>query len=179
MNETALFSHLVNVRTLPKRGRRERFEADRAVCGKIAEEYDLIGVDTFEARAEIAPWKGRGVRVRGQIEASLTQPCAATGEALTVVMDESFEAVFVPEDSRLAKPRLSDDGELMLDAEGADPPEVFSGDSLDLADIWLEQFALNLNPFARLEGVTLELQADNTADEPENPFAVLASLKRD
>jgi uncharacterized metal-binding protein YceD (DUF177 family) len=177
MSEEQPFSHPVNVRTLPKKGRRERYEAPDSVCAKIAAAYDLIGVAVFAAKAEIAPWKGRGVRVRGEIIASLSQPCAATSEPLDVAMNETFEATYVPEGSRLTKPRLNEVGEMVLDAEGEDPPEVFTGDSLDLANIWLEQFALCLDPFARVEGASpLESITD---DEPakENPFAALAALK--
>lgn len=179
MSQEQPFSHPVNVRTLPKKGRRERYEAPQAVRAGIAEAYDLISVTAFAARAEIVPWKGRGVRVQGEITADLTQPCAATSEPLDVAMSETFEATYVPEGSRLIKPQLNDMGEMVLNAEGEDPPEVFTGDSLDLAEIWLEQFALTLDPFARVEGASLPESAADEEPANENPFAALAVLKGD
>ncbi|MEL6750944.1 MAG: DUF177 domain-containing protein [Pseudomonadota bacterium] len=172
------FTQPVNVRTLPKKGRREAFSASTDEATAIAMLYDLDAVETFVCRAEIAPWKGRGVRVRGTVEASIVQPCAITAEPLHRKVNEEFEALYVPEGSRLARPDALVNGELVLDAEGADPPEVFTGDSLDMAEIWLEHFALGLDPFARADDAELEAPEPPTDDAP-NPFAALAALKRD
>ena len=172
------FSRPVNVRTLPKKGRRESFEANATEASAIAELYDLHAVETFTCRAEIAPWKGRGVRVRGRVDATTVQPCAITTDPLRRSISETFEALYVPEGSRLARPDALVDGELVLSAEGDDPPETFTGDSLDLAEIWLEHFALGLDPFARIEGATLDAEPLDAEENP-SPFAALAALKRD
>ncbi len=140
------------MKTLPRKGARERFEASSDVRDAISQAYDLESVTAFLATAEITHWKARGFRISGQVDAVVVQPCAVSGEPLEVVVCEPVDATYVPTGSPLAKPRLDDAGELIFDAEGNDIPDEFDGTILDLADVWLEHFALGLDPFARIEG---------------------------
>ena len=174
------FSRLVNVRTLPKRGRRERFAADEHECAAVAERFDLIAVDSLTAEAEIRPWRAGGVRVTGHVSARMSQPCAITADLIDTSLDEPFEVLLVPETSALARPATDPGGEILLDPDGDDPPDTFAGDSIDLADIWLEHMALGIDPFARARGATFEASAKGSVDEEHpSPFAALAALKRD
>ncbi|MDA8870256.1 DUF177 domain-containing protein [Rhizobiaceae bacterium] len=175
MSDEPAFTYPVNVRTLAKLGRRERYIAETPVMVAIAAEYDLFGVSHFEATMLVQPWKSRGVRMEGTVRATVEQPCAATGEPLTQSVDEQFERLFVPEGSRLAKPQLDEAGEMVLDPEGDDAPEAFTGDSLDLAAVWLEHFGLGLDPFARADDVPKTQAA--AAESRPSPFAALAALK--
>ena len=171
------FTLPINVRTLPKKGQNVPYLADNDVRAHIAQTYDLISVESFKAHAVLAPWKRDGVEVRGTIDVQLTQPCAISGEPLSVRVQEDLEALFVPEGSRLSKPRKDDEGELIFDVEGDDLPDTFTGDSIDVAAVWLEFFGLGLDPFARIEGAELDV---GLIDDPEDsPFAALAALKQD
>ncbi len=173
------FSHPINVKTLPRKGARERYEAPPEIRDAIASAYDVDAVSSFIASAEISHWKARGFRISGQVDALVIQPCAVTGEPLEVTVSEAVDATLVPTGSPLAKPRLDDAGELIFDAEGDDIPDEFDGTILDLADIWLEHFALGLDPFARAEGAEFESDTDEVNNGKASPFAVLAALKRD
>ena len=174
------FSEPVNVRRLPKKGERLQLSLTDDVKKHLLSEYDLLGVDQFHCEAIVSPWKKNGVRVEGRVTAQLTQPCAVTGEPLQTKLDEFIEALFVPEGSKLALPRLDERGEIVLDAEGDDLPETFSGDSIDLAEIWMEFFALGYDPYARMDGVELDpdLVGDGEIGEKASPFAVLEALKK-
>ena len=179
MVETTPFTHPMNVRTLPRKGRNVVFSAPDDVRQRIADAYGLLDVEVFEATALLEPWKRDGVQITGRVKTRITQPCAITSEPLEAIVDEGVEVIFVPDGSRLSKPRTNDDGELILDPEGADLPETFVGDSIDLAAVWLEFFALGLDPFARKEGAEfVEPQADNDDPDPNSPFATLSSLKK-
>ena len=173
--DTPPFSFPVKVRSLPSKGRLETFKADDEVARKIAEENQLITVERFVATAHVTPWRRDGITVSGKVSARLVQPCAISGEPLNTGVDETFEMVFVPEGSKLAKPRRGDDREWVIDLEGNDVPDTFTGDSIDLARPWLETFVLGLDPFARIEGA--ELAAEASKEVAESPFAPLAQLK--
>ena len=58
--------------------------------------------------------------------------------------------------------------------------DIIENGKLDLADIALEQVALNLDDYPRAEGEVFDYAkyADFAEDEKENPFAVLAKLKK-
>lgn len=176
-DEPRPFTLLINARTLPKRGRVVNFTAKPEQAAAIAVENDLVSVEIFTATATIQPWKGQGVSVTGRVQASITQPCAVTAEPVSDRVDEKVDMIYVPLDSKLAKPRLNEEGEWVLSVEGDDPPETFVGDSIDLAEVWLEHFTLGIDPYLRAEGADFQSAA---ADEPEtapSPFAALAALK--
>ncbi|MGI9356464.1 MAG: YceD family protein [Rhizobiaceae bacterium] len=170
------FSYPVKVQSLPSKGRLETFEADDGVAHKIAKENQLIAVESFVATAHVTPWKRDGVSVSGKVSAKLVQHCAISGEPLNTAVEESFEMLFVPDGSKLAKPRRSNDREWVIDPECDDVPDTFTGGTIDLAGPWLEIFVLGLDPFARAEGA--ELAADAIEDVAESPFAALAQLKQ-
>jgi len=150
-----LFSELVHVRKLPKRGSRRSYTADETICKSIAAAYGLVAIAEFKATAIATPWKGSGVKVVGTIDAQIVQPCARTAQALETSVDETFEATFVPQGSKLSLQKPNADGELVLDPLADDGPEVFVGDTIDLGEIWLEFFALGLDPYATIEGTQL------------------------
>ena len=169
---TAPISHRVNVRKLPRKGRDEAFEADAEARERIARHLDVLAVHGFEADAEIVPWRGEGVRVSGRVTADLTQTCVVTADPIETHVDEPFDALFVPEGSPLA-PRMEGDAQLVVDAEGDDPPETFAGDVLDLGAVWIEFLTLAVDPFPRTPGAELE---QPVSDEEPSPFAALAAL---
>ncbi|MEL6504386.1 MAG: DUF177 domain-containing protein [Pseudomonadota bacterium] len=176
-DEQRPFTLPINVRTLPKRGRVVNFEANADQAAAIATENDLVSVEAFTATATVQPWKGQGVAVTGRVQASVTQPCAVSAEAVADTVDEEVDMIFVPQDSKLAKPRLNEEGEWVLSVEGDDPPETFVGDSIDLATVWLEHFTLGLDPFLRAPGASFDSAPEQAEQDKESPFAALAALK--
>ena len=173
MSEFLPFHHVVNVRTLPRRGRSEALTPDAAAREAIGRYLDVESVANLDLAANVTPWKRDGVRVEGTIEADIVQACVVSLEPVESRLRERFEAILVPEGSRLAAPRTGD-AELLLDADGDDPPETFEGDTIDLAAVWLEHMALAIDPFPRAPGAKL---AETGTDERRSPFAALAALK--
>ena len=59
-------------------------------------------------------------------------------------------------------------------------PDIIENGCINLADIAIEQVALNLEDYPRAEGEVFDASLYCDVDEPkkENPFAVLAKLKK-
>ena len=165
--------HVVNVRAMPRAGRSEAFEADEQARLALRDHLGIRDVRSFSASADITAWRGDGVKVEGRVSADLVQDCIVTLEPIETQVDETFEAVFVPEGSRLDNPAMGD-VQMMVDAEGDDPPETFPGDALDLGPVWTEFLTLAVDPFPRKPGA--ELPSAEGETEP-SPFAALAKLK--
>jgi len=59
-------------------------------------------------------------------------------------------------------------GEILIDAEGPDSPETFSGDTIDVGALAEQFFGLAIDPYPRKAGASLEAAGP---DEPvENEF---------
>ena len=173
MSEKLPFEHHVNVRTLPKKGREETREASEKEREAVARHLGLEAVSHAKFTADVLPWKRDGIRIAGHLAVDLVQACVVSLEPVAETVDEPFEALLVPEGSRLASPDPAT-AEMVLNAEGDDAPETFEGDTIDLAAVWLEFLALAIEPFPRAAGA--ELAVDDT-DEKPSPFAALAALK--
>lgn len=181
-DNTSPISCTMNVTRLPQNGIAVSIEADESQRAALASTHELLAVGHFSADLLARPWRGDGVRVSGKINADIVQACVVTLEPLDAHIDEEISALFVPEGSKLA--RLETEiGEIVLDAEGADLPEPFAGDRLDLGAIAEEFFALAINPYPRKEGATFAPVAKDDEDEgdelPSGPLQdALKSLRK-
>lgn len=145
----------VHVARLPKNGMEVTIEANEAERAALAAAHGLVRVDRLVARLDVAGWKQGGVRVTGTVEADIVQECIVTLDPVAAHVDEAVAATFLPEGSRLAVPVYSAEGEILLDAEGEDAPELFSGDTVDVGKLAEEFFALGIDPYPRKPGAVL------------------------
>ena len=145
----------VHVARLPKNGMEVRIEADAAQRAALAAAHGLVSVDRLTALLHVTGWKRGGVRVTGTVEADIVQECVVTLEPVAARIDEAVAATFLPEGSRLAVPVRSAEGEILLDAEGEDAPEPFSGDTVDVGQLAEQFFALAIDPYPRKAGAVL------------------------
>jgi len=157
------------------------FSADDRECAQIARVWDVTNIHSFSGTANVARWKRDGVRVKGQVNVDVEQPCVVTLEPVRQTISEDFEALFVPENSKLARLDLDPSGEMILDPEGPDAPETYSGDSIDLGAVAAEFAVLALDPYPRAEGSEFAgyIESDPADDEEKSPFAVLKFPKPD
>lgn len=154
----------IQAQGLPRKGRPIDIVADAAQRAALAEAHDLPGVERFEAALVAKPWKADGVRVTGTVRAEITQTCVVTLEPLNAVVEEAVTATFVPEGSRLARNEI-DGGAFVLDAEGPDMPEPFTGGRIDVGALAEEFFALGIDPYPRRSDAALE---DGRADPDDD-----------
>ena len=176
-----LFSFEVKVSHVSANPITVRISADAADLKRLGKQWGVLEVQSFEAELQLGRWKRDGVRVKGHLKSSIVQECVVTLDPVTQQIEEDFETVFLPENSRLAKRTLECNGEMFVDPDGPDLPEVFSGDSIDVGAVAAEFAALLIDEYPRKEGLdyTDRVESDSTSDKKPSPFAVLQALKRD
>lgn len=170
-------SFRVNILRLPQKGMPVKITASPDQRAELARVHGLVAVEEFRAEFLVQNWKRDGVRVSGFVESTIQQTCIVTLDPLSSQVREDVDALFAPEGSSLVRPDFDQRGEILLDPEGADSPEVFSGDTIDVGALAEEFFALAIDPYPRKEGVALEQPGQG--DEEASAFAKLLSLKRD
>lgn len=175
------YAHRVRVAAIGTNPQEVSFEADEKERAVLAAQWQVSTVKAFSAALRLSRWKRDGVKVSGTVEAEIEQPCVVTLEPVGQTIREEFEQVFVPDTSRLSRQRGDDTGEIVLDPDGPDLPETFSGDLLDVGALAAEHAALAIDPYPRAEGAAFEPPETDAAgdDKKPSPFAVLKALKRD
>lgn len=143
--------------------------ADEAERSRLAERFDLVSVDSLEARVVIGK-DGDAYTANGRLIASIVQSCAVSGEDLPAKIDEPLALRFVQEGA-------ATDEEIEL--EEADCDEMtFTGDRFDLGEAVAQSLALAIDPFATGPDAD-RVRREVGLEEPEkkNPFAALKGLK--
>lgn len=162
-------SFLAHVARLPQKGMPLVIEAGKKELAALAQMHGLVDVKRYRAELLVSPWKRHGVKVSGTVKADIVQECVVTLDPVENRIDEAVEGVFLPEDSKLGRLGFHDGGEIVLDAEGPDSPETFSGDSIDVGAFAEEFFALAIDPYPRKAGAAVVEAADET-DSPDGPL---------
>jgi hypothetical protein len=102
-----------------------RIAADTADLKRLARQWGVPKVLKFEAELSLGRWKRDGVRVKGHVSSEIVQDCVVTLDPVQQQIEEDVEAVFLPENSRLAQRAVDGNGEMFLDPDGPDLPETF------------------------------------------------------
>lgn len=177
VSQTSPIAFPVSIARLPQKGMPVTIEASETQRAALASVHGLRDLATLRAELLVRPWKRDGVSVEGNVRAELVQDCIVTLEPVHEIVDEPISALFVPAGSRLAVPRHSAEGEVILDAEGDDAPEVFSGDTIDVGQLAEEYFAMGINPYPRKAGAALD--ASGADDKKRGPlFEKLSGLAK-
>lgn len=180
MSNSRLPQMPVNVRRLPALGTMIKLEASTKDLPILTSHLALEDMSSFAAQLKFRPWARDGVQVEGKLSAILDTQCPLTLNPVSQVIDTDFTAKFAPEGSKLAKPRLNDEGEMVFDLDVDDIPDVYEGEELDAWAIAIEYLLLEIDLFARADGAEFAQNpvADDTVDEKTSPFAVLQPLKK-
>ena len=175
------FSYRVRVGHVSHNALEVHVEADGKERAALAALWQVLSVEALSADVKLTRWKRDGVKMSGRVRAQLTQACVVTLEPVQSTVDEQVEAIFVPEDSRLARMPANDSAEMFVDPDGPDMPDTFTGDEIDIGAAVAEYAALGIDPYPRKPGVAFEpAPTGATKDEKRpNPFAVLKDWKKD
>ncbi|CAN7538324.1 DUF177 domain-containing protein [Mesorhizobium amorphae] len=160
-------SFAANVARLPHKGLPVVIDADDRQRAALATEHELLSVERYRAELLVAPWKRHGVKVSGRVEADITQACIVTLDPVAAHIDEPVEALFLPEQSKLGRQGFEGGGEIVLDADGPDSPETFSGDTIDVGALAEQFFGLAIDPYPRKAGASVEAAGDTEPAESE------------
>lgn len=187
MSDQALPIYMVNVERLPKLGMVIKLalrDIDQAKKEALIKHLDLVSIAELSAQLRFRHWAKDGVQIEGEFKSELQTQCPVSLQGVDQSLDGEFHAKFVPTTSKLAKPQLNDDGEMILDFDADDIADIYEGNQLDAWMILLEYLALEIDPFARAQNAEVDpsfgpesepILAEN--DKP-SPFAVLQSLKK-
>lgn len=182
--DTFPYSYKVNANKVVDKDEQLKVAPDDVARKAIASAYDLNALHDLEANFTLKPYRKAGVRVVGPIKATISQICVVSLEPFDSKVELEVDRTFEPHSSRPRKIRdLNDDGEIEIDLESLDPPDVILDGVLDLGAVICEELALSLDPFPRRDGVAFEggdgEEEDVLEEEPEkpSPFAALQALK--
>jgi uncharacterized metal-binding protein YceD (DUF177 family) len=176
------FSYAVKVGHISANPVEVTISADAAERAGLAKLWSVLDVKALTATFQVLRWKRDGVRLKGRVTADIVQACVVTLEPVEAHIDEPVEVVFVPEGSKLARMPVSNEtGEMLLDPDGPDAPEIFTGDTIDAGVVAAEHVALAIDPYPRKAGIDFSGHIESTEkdDRKPSPFAVLKDWKKD
>lgn len=181
-DDDAPFSYPVKVGHISANPVEVTISADAEERAGLARLWSVLEVKALSATFQVMRWKRDGVRLKGRVNADIVQACVVTLDPVESHIDEPVEVVFVPEGSKLARlPVSSETGEMLLDPDGPDAPEVFTGDTVDAGVVAAEHAALAIDPYPRKADVAFgdHIESTDKDDRKPSPFAVLKDWKKD
>lgn len=175
------FSYVVKVGHISANPVTVTLSADDRELEGVARLWQVEAVKALSAELQIARWKKDGVRIKGRVVADIVQACVVTMEPIEAHIDEPLDQIFIPEGSKLARITLDGQGEMVVDPDGPDAPELFHGDSIDAGAVVTEFAALAIDPYPRKDGVDFKdhIEDDGANDRKPSAFSVLKDWKKD
>ncbi len=181
MSHKPEFSRPVAVRRIGASGLDLTVEATPAECAQIARRLGLPEISMFRCKYTLTLGRRDLVSAHGALAVRFKQTCVRTLEPFEDMLAGSFAVQFVPEEhfEESAAPDLEALDEI-----------PYEGESIDLGEAAVEQFALDLEPYPHApdaslpEGLVIseeeaeKLGAQEAAAQKVNPFADLARLRR-
>jgi len=137
-----------------------------------AEALGFPDLPVLTAQVTLRSWLD-GAEVSGYFRGRVEQICGVSLEAFIQDISGDIDLRLVPSGSPHT-PIESIAGEVELDPDAPDPPDVLEGDIVDLSHILFEHLALAIDPFPRKPDAIFNYSAP-TADL--SPFSVLKQLK--
>jgi uncharacterized metal-binding protein YceD (DUF177 family) len=151
----------------------EHFElvADAETRAAVAKIAGLRDLPRLVASFDVSRYGVNGLRVAGQVSATVEQACVVTLESIANEVAEQVDLLFVPQPAA-----ARDGGEAAKAEANDDEAEPLIGRSIDLGALATEFLILGLDPYPRKPGAVFQPPPDATAEE--GPFAALAALQK-
>lgn len=148
-----------------------RLIADEAARRRIAETLALDELPALDAEVRVTRWLD-GAQLWARWSARVVQTCGVTLEPFETEHGGEFTVQMAPQGGPAAP--NSDGGEIAIDLDAPDPPDVLDSDRLDAAAYVVEHLALEIDPFPRKPDAVFE---PPEAEPERSPFAALLALK--
>lgn len=161
------FTHVIELADLPREGRSFSFTALEDVFGELIRRLGVVGIHQLAYSLHALPTPD-GVKISGQVSASLLRTCVITGETMDEQIEEDLRLTFVHKSGKAV------DDELTLDE---DWPEFLESAQLDLAEVAVQQLLIAMNPYPRKRGAIYEPAP--TPPLSTSPFSALGQIKSD
>lgn len=166
------WSYPIRLSELARGAVKARLEPDAAQRAEIAKRLGLESLPALSADVTVKAWLD-GAEISGRLQGVVEQVCGLTLDPFEQPVVSEIDVRVVPAGSPNA-PTESPQGEIEMDLETPDPPDVLEGEVIDLAEYVVEHLALVIDPFPRKPGAVFEAPE---AEPEESPFAVLKRLK--
>lgn len=167
---SSAWSKVVKLHELGRGPLRLHLEPDPEQRKAIAKQLGLQGLLSLKADLTAKSWLD-GVEVTGRFEAVVEQICGVSLDAFEQAVAGDIEVRAVPATSPHGQ--TVQGGDLELNFDGPDAPDILTNDIVDLAGYVVEHLALEIDPFPRKPGATFEYQSPV---EETSPFAALKTL---
>jgi len=157
---------------VPETGLHLDLVADEATRSAVAGIAGVRGLPRLAATLDVVR-QGGGLKVTGELAATVEQTCVVTLEPMTSELREPIDLAFVP-------PRAderADATEEELDPGAEDEPEPLVDGVADLGVAATEFLLLAIDPYPRKPDAVFE-PPKAAADPGAHPFAALAALKK-
>ena len=165
------WSHPVRRDDVPETGLHLDLVADDATRAAIAGVAGIKALPRLAATFDVAR-QGAGLKVIGEVVATVEQTCVVTLEPLTSELREPIDLAFVQPHAGEPAEEAADD----IDPGSEDEPETLVDGVADLGLVATEFLLLAIDPYPRKPGAVFE--APKTADDGGHPFAALEALKK-
>lgn len=168
------FSYPIKIEDLKQSDYKYELTADSAELEDITQILQVEKVHEFKAEIFLKlNNRANNLRVWGNVFAKIELKSVITLDNFIKNYNVPFEMNF---DTRAT---YNDIKELECNIED-EVPDIIENGCINLADIAIEQIALNLEDYPRAEGEVFDgaLYGDSEEPKKENPFAVLAKLKK-
>jgi hypothetical protein len=159
---------------VPEAGLHRDLVADEATRAAVAAVAGVRGLPRLQASFDLMR-QGTGLKVAGEVLATVEQTCVVTLEPMTSEVRESIDLVFVSADAT-PLPEADQIPEV-IEPDAPDGPEVLVNGTADLGAAATEFLLLGIDPYPRKPDAVFDAPSGSTADSGANPFAVLAKLK--
>jgi len=166
------FSYPVDLSSLSERGFEDAFEIPEAACLAIAKSYELDGLEDFKAKLHLTRASKNEYVLKGHFSVTINQTCIVTLKPVQTKINQVFERRYVVTSRRRERRKTT-----TIDVQlGVLENETLSGPSLDLTAPVLEEFALIIDPYPRIQGAAFDGRKEAESAK-ESPFEVLQALK--
>jgi uncharacterized metal-binding protein YceD (DUF177 family) len=167
----------IQIDEVPDTGRHVALSADAATREAVARVAGLRSLPRFDASFDLAKQASGGLRVVGEVSATVGQTCVVTLEPIENEIREAVDLLFTPNGASAeaaVDAQISD--EAALSVEDGEPPEPLVDGTVDLGAVATEFLILGIDPYPRKPGAIFA--PPEVEDEGEHPFAALAALKK-
>jgi hypothetical protein len=167
------------VAAIPERGIDRQRTATAGECAAVAAALAILGCSRIDVHYRIRPAGAGCYRVSGMLTADVVQACVVSTDPVAQQVRCEFEALFRPPSSA-SRPVGRDE---IVDPFEAENLESIENGAIDVGRVVYEEIASGLDPYPRIEGISLEWSGD-VEDGPSrpvdraSPFAKLAALKK-
>lgn len=164
------FSHIVKLDEIGAGVVKRQLSADAGERAGLAARFGLATLDRLEAELSVSRGS-KGILADGQIRATLSQYCVATGDPVQALLDEPMTIRFVTE------PTVAPNAEIELEPDDCDTM-FHDGQGVDLGEAVAQSLGLALDPYPRSPDAHERLKAAGVkSDEEVMPLGALAGLK--